>query len=372
MKPRQFLITAMVLPIGFSSCGKKDQAARAGNPMDIPQAVEVMPITVMTLRETTGLVGTIAANESAELRAEYPGTVEEIRFEEGSIVKKGQVLVKLDTREIQAQLDESRANLALATRTLDRNNRLLKDQAVSEQEVDTAVAVHARLKAMADRLEVQLAKSSITAPFDGIAGARSISVGDYVSPQVAITTVDDLSRLKVEMQVPERYLPLLQQGSSFQLRVASSSQGQETRGEVYFVSPRIDEQTRSAMIKGLVAEPPAFLKPGMFANVTLILREVQDAMVVPETAVLSTPKGTVLIKPAGKPDEMVATFVPVRIGIRVPGWVQVSPVGPPVQPGDRIVSSGVGGLILFPGRKIKPVEPMVKPESPQRTDRNLN
>ena len=369
MKPSPFLIAALALPVAFSSCGKKPQVAQGGNPMDIPQTVEVMPISVMPMRETTGLVGTIAANESAELRTEYAGTVEEVCFEEGSVVKKGQVLVRLDTREIQAQLEESRANLALATRTLERNTRLFKDQAVSEQEVDTAVAVHARLKALTDRLEVQLAKSSITAPFDGVAGARSISVGDYVSPQVAITTVDDLLRLKVEMQVPERYLPLLQPGSSFQLRVATSKD--EVSGEVYFVSPRIDEQTRSAMIKGLIVKPPAFLKPGMFANVTLILREVKDAMVVPETAVLSTPKGTVLIKPAGKEGEMVATFVPVRLGIRIPGFVQVLPVGPPIAPGDRIVSSGVGGLILFPGRKVKPVEPMVKPESPQRTDRTL-
>lgn len=339
--------------------------------MDMPQAVEVMPIQVMPLKETTGLVGTIAANESAELRPEYPGTVEEIRFEEGSAVKKGDVLVKLDTRELHAQLDESRANLLLASRTLERNNRLLADQAVSQQEVDTAIAVHARLKAMTDRLEVQIAKASISAPFDGVAGARSISVGDYVSPQSVITTVDDLSRLKVEMQAPERYLPLLQSGSVFSVQVATSGRGESTTGEVYFVSPRIDEMTRSAMVKGIIAKAPPFLKPGMFANITLVLREVKDAMVVPETAVLSTPRGTVLIKPTGKEGEMVVAYVPVRLGIRVPGFVQVLPVGPPIAPGDKIVSAGVGGLILFPGRKVKPVEPMVKPESPKRTDRTL-
>jgi len=111
----------------------------------------------------------------------------------------------------------------------------------------------------------------------------------------------------------------------------------------------------------------------MFANVTLVLREVKDALVVPEAAVLSSPKGTVLVKPAGPPGEQVVSFVPVKLGLRVPGYVQVTPVGPPIKAGDQIVSSGVGGLILFPGRKVRPVEPVVTPDkpTPHVTDRKL-
>jgi membrane fusion protein (multidrug efflux system) len=368
---RSLILTTALLAL--VSCGGKKTAGPAGapNPMDREQPVEVMEITTMNLKETVGLVGSIAANESAELRPEIPGVIESIHFDEGSIVKKGDPLAKLDTRELEAQLAETRASFVLAEQNLERNKLLLQDDAVSKLEVDAAVAEHARLKAAIDLLEVKLAKSSIAAPFDGIAGARSLSVGDYVTSQSVITTIDDLSRLKVEMQVPERYLPNLKPGGTFTLRAATSAPGEEVAGEVYFVSPRIDENTRSTLVKGYVKNPPPFLKPGMFANITLVLRTVDDALVVPETAILSTPRGTVLITPQEKDGATIAAFVPVRTGLRVPGYVQVSPVGPPVKAGDRIVSSGVGGLILFPGVKLKPVEPVVKPGPPEATDRKL-
>lgn len=367
------LIAVTALPVLLGSCGKKNAAGPAGtpNPMDREQAVEVMPVTVMSLRETVGLVGSIAANESAELRPEIPGTIISIHFEEGTVVKQGALLAKLDTRELEAQLAEARASFLLAEQNLQRNQLLLADEAVSKLEVDSAVADHARLKASIDLLEVKLAKSSITAPFDGVTGARSLSVGDFVSSQSVITTVDDLTRLKVDMQVPERYLPNLKPGGTFTLRAATSAPGEEVAGEVYFVSPRIDETTRSTLVKGYVKNPPPFLKPGMFANITLILRTVEDALVVPETAILSTARGTVLITPKEKDGVTIAEFVPVKTGLRVPGYVQVSPVGPPVKAGDKIVSSGVGGLILFPGVKLKPVDPVVKPGMPEATDRKL-
>lgn len=368
------LLAITALPVLLGSCGKKNEAAGAAgapNPMDRVQPVEVMPVTVMSLKETVGLVGSIAANESAELRPEIPGVINSIHFEEGAVVKKGDLLAKLDVRELEAQLAEARASFILAEQNLERSQSLLADQAVSKLEVDAAVAEHAKLKAAIDLLEVKLAKSSIIAPFDGIAGVRTLSVGDFVTSQSIITTVDDLTRLKVEMEVPERYLPNLKPGGTFTLRAATSAPGEDVTGEVYFVSPRIDVTTRSTMVKGYVNQPPQFLKPGMFANITLVLRTVDNALVVPETAILSTAKGTVLIVPAEKDGATIAEFVPVKTGLRVPGYVQVSPVGPPVKAGDKIVSSGVGGLILFPGVKLQPVDPVVKPGMPAATDRKL-
>lgn len=339
--------------------------------MDRVQPVEVMPVEMMLLQETTGLVGSLAANESAELQPEFPGMVESIAFQEGAMVKRGDLLVQLDTRELQAQLAEARAGFVLAEKILERNRSLVAEEAVSQLEVDTATAEHARLKAAIDRLEVQISKASIRAPFDGMAGARSISVGDYVSSQSVITSVDDLSRLKVEMQVPERYLPLLKLGARFSLKVATTAEGASDTGEVYFVSPRIDEASRSTLVKGFLTNHSPELRPGMFANITLILRQVEQALVVPEAAVLSTPRGSVLVQPVEKDGAWVASFIPVKLGLRVPGLVQVTSVGPPLRAGDRIVSSGVGGLILFPGAKVKPVEPMVESGPPAKTDRRL-
>lgn len=368
------LILVIALPGFISSCKRSNATSDAGSQATGgPQPVETMAVESMTLQETISLVGTIAANESASLRPEVPGTIVDIPFEEGATLGKGDVLVRLDTRELAAQLAETRASFVLAEQTLERVGTLAAENAVSRLELDTATAEHARLRAAIDLLEVRIDKSALTAPFDGVAGARVHSVGDFLTPESVVTTVDDLSRVKVEMEVPERYLPLLQPGATFRISTATANSEKEVTGEVYFVAPRIDATTRSTEVKGYVLDPPPFLKPGMFANITLILNTVENALVVPETAILSTARGTVVIVPeTNDAGETVAGFVPVKTGIRQPGIVQVTPVGPPLKTGQMVVSSGVGGLILFPGAKIKPVDPVVTPGTPPITDRQLD
>lgn len=373
--PVHRLLALAAIPVVFVSCGRGGSQSGADEPPPGggPQSVETMEVETRTLQEIVNLVGTIAANESASLRPEIPGTIVEIPFQEGSTVDQGAVLVRLDTRELEAQLAETRASFELAERTLERVRTLAADNAVSRLELDTATAEHGRLRSAIDLLEVRIDKSTLTAPFDGFVGARVNSVGDYLTPESTVTTVDDLSRLKVEMEVPERYLPLLQPGATFRISTATANSDGEVTGEVYFVAPRIDATTRSTEVKGYVLDPPPFLKPGMFANITLILRTVEDALIVPETAILSTARGTVVVVPETDDDgETVAAFVPVKTGIREPGIVQVTPVGPPLRAGQHVVSSGVGGIILFPGAKIKPVDPVVTPGHPPITDRRLD
>ena len=370
------LLAAAIAPALVLSCGRGGTQSGADHPPPAggPQSVETMEVESRTLQEIVNLVGTVAANESASLRPEIPGTIVEIPFQEGREVKKDDVLVRLDTRELEAQLAETRASYELADRTLERVRTLAAENAVSRLELDTATAEHSRLRAAIDLLEVRIDKATLTAPFDGITGARVHSVGDFLTPESVVTTVDDLSKLKVEMEVPERFLPLLQPGATFSIATATQQNGdEEITGEVYFVSPRIDATTRATEVKGYVLDPPAYLKPGMFANITLILRTVEDALVVPETAILATARGTVVVVPEENEDgEIVAGFVPVQTGIREPGIVQVTPVGPPLRPGQAVVSSGVGGIILFPGAKLKPVDPVVAPGRPPITDRRLD
>ncbi|MBC7981149.1 MAG: efflux RND transporter periplasmic adaptor subunit [Armatimonadetes bacterium] len=365
-------ILPAVFGLAMISCQKQDK--KAGGPpsmMDRVQAVEVMPIRKMTLRETVGLVGTIAANESATLRSEISGTVREISFEEGQEVKAGQVLAKVDTRELEAQIQEMNAKFELAGKSLSRNRSLFSDAAVSKVELDASVAEEAQLKASMALLQVRLEKSEIRAPFDGVANGRTVSIGDYLTPDTVLTTVDDLSRLKVEIQVPERYLPKLESGGEFTLKTATSRDAGEMKGKVYFVSSRIDAATRATLVKGYVLDPPEYVKPGMFATVSLMLETVEDALVVPETAIMGSSRGSMVICPKQAEKGKVAEFVPVKTGLRVPGLVQIIPVGNDLKEGDEIVSAGVGGLILIPGMTLKTVEPLVTSEVPERTDRVL-
>lgn len=336
------------------------------------QPVEVMPIRTMRLEERVNLVGSIAANESAALRSEISGTLTEILFEEGQAVNKGDVLARIDTRELEARLDEQRARIALAVSNLERSRSLFESAAVSRQELDNAMAEEAQLRASVALLEVRISKSSIVAPFDGVANGRTVSVGDFLTAETEVTRVDDLSRLKVDIEVPERYLPKLQPGGAFKLRTATLGSEEAVRGEVYFVSSRIDDETRATQVKGYVLEPPPFIKPGMFANVSLVLDVIEEALVVPEMALLGTARGTVVIFPKEVDGGFVAEFVPVKTGLRVPGLVQITPVMGNLKEGDEVVSAGVGGLILFPGIPIRKVEPVVMGEEPERTDRVLN
>ncbi len=366
------LIVGAGLFLTAVACKQNEQVAKAPpSMMDRQQAVEVMPIRTMTLQEKAGLVGTIAANESATLRSEISGTVRDISFEEGQEVKKGQVLAKIDTREIEAQLAEARARFALAEKVLNRNRGLFADAAVSRVELEEAEAQEAQLRASIALLEVRLAKSEIRAPFDGFANGRTVSVGDFLTPETVLTTVDDLSRLKVEIEVPERYLPKLQPGGAFTLTTATLQEGEMT-GEVYFISSRIDAETRATQVKGYIIDPPRFVKPGMFANISLVLETVENALVVPETAIMGSKRGSAVVYPKATEKGTIAEFVPVKTGLRVPGLVQITPVMGNLKEGDEIVSAGVGGLILIPGMPLKTVEPVVTPEAPPLTDRELN
>jgi membrane fusion protein (multidrug efflux system) len=175
-----------------------------------------------------------------------------------------------------------------------------------------------------------------------------------VTSQSVITTIDDLSRLKIEFQVPERVLSKVHPGTRFQVSSRSLPAGTRVEGEVYFVSSMIDRNTRSSEVKGLLESPPASLKPGMFANIEVVLDVRRNVLAVPEGAVLATPTGTTVIAVRTEGKEKVADFVRVDLGLRARGLVEVVPREGALDDTTMVVASGVGGLILFDGARLEP------------------
>jgi len=170
-----------------------------------------------------------------------------------------------------------------------------------------------------------------------------------------ITTLDDLSRMKVEFQVPERFVERVKQGSEFSLRAQTPTGEARAKGEVYFVASVIDRQTRSTQVKGYIGQDIVGLKPGMFANINLVLQVRRNVLTVPEGAILTTPKGTQIIVARKKGAEQVAEMVPVTLGLRERGLVEIIPVKPDALGVDEpVVASGVGGLMIFPGTVLEP------------------
>jgi membrane fusion protein (multidrug efflux system) len=339
-----------LLLAGAGCAGKKAEAKRVAAAASVTP-VEVMPIERRDVVESLSLVGSVAANESAQVRAEIAGIVREVALEEGKPVKKGQLLVKIEDAEIAAQAEEAESTYQLAILNLRRSESLAKTSSVTQADRDRSEAearsARARLALQKSRLE----KTEIRAPFDGLVGERTISPGDFVSNQSVIASVDDLSRLKIEFEVPERFVRKVRVGTRFAVRTES---GTEVPGEVYFVSSAISRETRSSLVKGYLTSPPSELKPGMFANVDLVLEVHKNVMVVPEGSILMTPSGPQVVLVRDRGSDHLANIVRIQIGLRSKGMVELIPLGEKLRENEVVVASGVGAIQLFQDAKLDP------------------
>lgn len=341
--------------LALAGCNKSAGPAPTARGGGQKQPVEVTDVVRRDLAETLQLVGSLAPNETAQIRAEISGQVRSVLFNEGEHVTKGQVLLKVDDAEIRAQLAQAEARFRLAELNLKRSEDLTQARSMSQAEADRTRSEFASAEAELQLLQVRLGKTEIKAPFDGIAGARLISPGDYVTAASNITTIDDLSRLKIDFQVPERFAERVKSGSTFQVRAQTPSGEVRAGGEVYFTSSVIERATRSTQVKGYLDREVPGLKPGMFANIDLVLQVRRGVLTVPEGSILTTPGGTQVIMVRDKEGEKVAEFVPVQLGLRERGLVEITPVREGgVAEKQPVIASGVGALVLFPGAKLEP------------------
>ncbi|HEY0967748.1 MAG TPA: efflux RND transporter periplasmic adaptor subunit [Opitutaceae bacterium] len=306
------------------------------------------------LAETVTVVGSLAPNEYAIIRPESAGLVRAIYFEEGQQVKQGDLLMKIDDSELRAQYAQVEARFNLAKANVERSENLSESRTISQSEMDRARSEFAASTAELSLLKLRLAKTEVKAPFDGVVGSRSLSPGDYVTTSTTLTTLNDLSRMKITFQVPERYIEKVKAGTPFRLLSRDIQTAEPITGEVYFVSSVIERETRSSEVKGMLNNPSPRLRPGMFANIEITLEVRKGALTVPEGAILSTTNGAQIIAVRDQGGDKVAEFVPVKLGLRTRGAVEVLPVSTPLDESVSIVGSGVGGIALFPGIKLIP------------------
>ncbi len=354
------LVVGLLCGLG---CGKKETGVAVGGAAagkanaNKPQVVEVITLEKRDLAETLNLVGSLAANESAAMRAEIGGIVRGIFFEEGQKVKAGDLLLKIDDQELRAQAAQIEARFNLARLNVERSESLSQSKTISQSEADRSRSEFSAAEAELSLIRLRLEKTEVRAPFDGVVGARSISPGDYVTPSSAITTIDDLSRLKITFQVPERFIGKVRPGTLTRVKTRRAESGAEEdvfTGEVYFVSSTIDRSVRASEVKAILKDPAPQLRPGMFANIEVVLETRQDVFCVPEGAVLAGPRGIQIITVLEKDGGKVANFVTVKTGLRTQGWVEVNPTEGALAEGTQVVAAGVGALILFPGAPVNP------------------
>jgi membrane fusion protein (multidrug efflux system) len=321
------------------------------------QPVEVIAIMRRDLSESLRVVGSLAPNETAAIRPEMSGLIRSIHFEEGQRVKKNDLLAKIDDSELKAQLAQTQSRHELAKLNLERAENLRQTQSNTQADADRARSEFSATTAELELLRVRLARTEMRAPFDGVIEARTLSPGDYVNTQSIITTINDLSRLKVEFQVPERFVTKVRRGTKFSVKPTSAADaGAElgVEGEVYFVNSVIDRNTRSSEVKGYLTGATPAVKAGMFTVIEIVLETRKGALTVPEGAVFVDQRGPQLVTVVDGGGGKVAAFVPVRLGLRTRGVVEVSAVKGELTEKQMVVAAGVGSLALFDGAKLEP------------------
>lgn len=360
MDPVKTLSLVALLAVGLlAGCKQKatgPEPAARGVPGK-PQAVEVTPVVRRDLAETINLVGSLQANESAEIRPEVGGLVRAIYFEEGQQVSAGNVLLKIDDGELQAQVAQVEARYKLAQLNVTRSENLSQSRTIPQSDYDRARSEFAATKAELEVLKLRLGKTELKAPFTGIVGSRTISPGDYVTTSTVITRIDDLSRLKIAFNVPERFLAKVHPGTEVRatIRLSGFSSAEKViQGEVYFVSATIDRDNRASEVKAILRDPDPALRPGMFANVELVLDVRKQVLTVPEGAILADARGVQIIVVEQQAKGPVARYVPVETGLRTRGLVEVTPVKETLAPETQVVAAGVGALVLYPGAPLAP------------------
>ncbi len=313
-------------------------------------AVQVVAIEAKTqpVTETLSLLGNIVANEMVEIKAETEGTVEEINFNEGQRVEKGALLLKLDESKPAASLAQSEANHMLAHSNFERAKQLHRDKLISQQDFDQASASFSASEATILLMRRQLKDARIYAPFAGMTGSRQISPGQVISRNQTLTWLVDLDVVKVEVTIPEKYLSQVRLGMPLDFSVAAFS-GKPFHGEVYFISPQLDEGTRTALVKARIPNPDGALKAGMFASLDLKLRIKEDALLIPEPALVSGSDAVTVFTIDSK---STAVMKRVKVGLRLAGKVEILDG---VAAGERVVVEGTQKL--YPGAAVKLAPP---------------
>ncbi|MES2922260.1 MAG: efflux RND transporter periplasmic adaptor subunit [Verrucomicrobiota bacterium] len=309
ISPRAFPI---LLAVPLLAAGALAQSRPKAGPL----MAEVYVVKSVPFAQTLSTVGTLRANESVTLVSELSRRLVKIQVQEGSEVAAGDLLFKLDDSDLVAELGEIEARMKLADTNKRRVENLLPSKAISLQELDNSEAALNILQAQRNTQSVQISKTEIRAPFAGRVGVRQVSEGAFVSPTTPLITLQDVSRIKVDFPLPERYAAEVKSGQKFTFTVAGS--GQVYEGAVTVLEPAIDVATRSLLVRGLCTAPKGLL-PGGFAEVTLTLNGLANGFLVPSQAIVPSARGQgVYVIEDGK-----AKMKTVEIGIRTDEQVQV-------------------------------------------------
>lgn len=332
-------------PTAPTASAPKPGAPAGGPPGGFAMAVEIAKVSSVSLDDEVTAVGSLKSVDSVVLRPEVSGRVAAIRFADGQKAAKGAVLIELDAQTQAAELQQAMANLGLAEANMKRNEELIQKKFVSQRALDESRAQLKVQEASVALASARLGKMSLRAPFAGVVGLRSVSVGDYVKEGQELVNFEGVTTLKVDFRLPELHLAKLAKGQHVEL-TSDAMPGKRYAATVDAIDPLIDANGRSLAVRATLDNAQGALRPGMFVRVRLVFASRQNVLTIPEQALVPAAQGiSVFVVTDGKVKQ-----TPVKTGQRQAGSVEIVEG---LQAGDSVVTAGQ--LKLRDGAAVKPV-----------------
>jgi membrane fusion protein (multidrug efflux system) len=319
--------------------------AQGGPPGRRPTIVESVTVQPALLRSSVKAVGTILADAAAILRAELPGQILRLHFEDGQQVQKGAALFTIEATVLEAEVNEARANVEQSEAAYNRAKELIEDKLISATDFDTARANYNVGVARLLSSEARLSKAIIRAPFAGTVGLRRTNVGDYATIGQELVDVVRLDPLRVDFSVPETLLAQIQPGQTIRVSVGAYA-GEFFTGTITAIAPQIDVSGHSVTIRARLPNEDLKLRPGLFAQISITLQVKTDALMIPEEAVwpIGQTKTVYVVQ------DSKAVQKTVLIGQRQDGMAEIVNG---LSPGDEVVTAG--HLKIFDGADVKTI-----------------
>jgi membrane fusion protein (multidrug efflux system) len=309
---------------------EKNISGASGGRGSLPVSVEI--IKQGMLESVLTAAGSLLSSEEVNVTTEISGIVESIHFDEGKRVKKGDLLVKINNDELQAQRDKSIHQKKLIEEKVERQRRLLEKEAVSRESFDQVLTDLLVIDAEILLLDTRIEKTYIRAPFDGVIGFRNVSPGAYMQPGTSVARLVSISPLRIEFSIPERYMGESLIGEKVIFNVAGFYKS--FNAEIYAIEPTVDFRTRTILLRAIYPNSDYKLLPGMFANISFVIGREKDAIQIPSQAIIPQLDGErVYLYKNGK-----AELVEIDTGIRNESRVAVTRG---LSVGDTLITSGL-------------------------------
>ncbi|MFT4093673.1 MAG: efflux RND transporter periplasmic adaptor subunit [Niabella sp.] len=326
----------------FTACGeKKSSSKNKGITKRAAPHLDAYIVKTEPYSARVEVPGSVVANEVTEIHPEVSGRVVQLHITEGAVVSSGALLAKIYDGDLQAQLRKLQSQLAIAKSNEERASQLLQIQGISKNDYDASLLNLNNIRADIDVVKTEISRTEVRAPFSGKIGLKNISPGAYVTPATVIAAINQVSDLKLDFSIPEKYISDITNGQNVDFTVQGNNQ--VYHATVYATQSNVQLENRSLVVRARVTGKKEGLVPGAFAKVRIDFSPDANAIFVPSQSVIPTIKGKqVVLYKTGK-----AFFADVEVGARDSARVEVTRG---LKVGDTVLTSGV--MSLNPDDKI--------------------